>query len=733
MSNQYVVFSATEVGIGHLLSALLHSAYYAFKTGRKLALDMRRFFYFSTDRHQRFLENFSWEFPHGLEVLTDLAEVERLLSASGTYVLRMDERLDIERPLSPQVVVIPCMAPGEPYGPGAKRPDQPFRITLRGELLHSWQEVQARPEWSRGVIGLHLRRPAGEILERMNSVIIPDFAERYRLVAQQYVKAALDLAQEAGLSSPGFFVASDDHETALYVKERLPNSFALHPRIPNRAEQSWNDHVVSSGFDIRVLSDAINDLWALSSCNYLICSQYSGYSQFAVVNGPKLDASRRFEIVAPTCEQIFDSLPPEQAVEWTRAALRKGDARRQQEEFLHRWVAKALERAGRHEEAAAAMRRARWQWEATFSPAVLVPGERIDLNEVANGKCDRAVEFARKIVARLPGNPYVLAGYDRSLSNLLGCQGRLEESVEVAREAVGIEPSDPYLHADLGRALLRQERCVEAETELRQALAIEPGNPRFLSNLARCLVLSRQIGLAIATLREAISAEPTNLQWHRELIDLLLSIGCAYEAEASVRTALKVRSENASLKNLLSVVLERQGRDAEAAAEVEAAIKLEPSRVELYYRPGEFLLKARRLDEAEAMVRRGLALRGDSAALHHMLSIVLEWLGRVDEAIEAAIRSAELDSLQSHRYVRVAELMLHANRLAEAEGVLRQAVELDPSSAIAHYFLSVGFAMRGNLGDAIASARQAVELAPDDQRWKDWLASVLERATRPAG
>jgi hypothetical protein len=51
MSGKYLVLPCTEVGIGHLLTVLLHCAYYAYRTDRTLALDMRRFHYTKTDRH----------------------------------------------------------------------------------------------------------------------------------------------------------------------------------------------------------------------------------------------------------------------------------------------------------------------------------------------------------------------------------------------------------------------------------------------------------------------------------------------------------------------------------------------------------------------------------------------------------------------------------------------------------------------------------------------------------
>jgi hypothetical protein len=143
---KYVLFVATGVGLGHLLTAVLNSAYYAWRTGRALALDMREFHYVAGDKHAGFFEHFSLELPSDLEVITDLDVIDRLRHDEDLHFLRNDtERLNVDQPFPERVLLIPCLVPGEPYPISAKRRDAPFRVNLRDKLLGAWHEVMRRP------------------------------------------------------------------------------------------------------------------------------------------------------------------------------------------------------------------------------------------------------------------------------------------------------------------------------------------------------------------------------------------------------------------------------------------------------------------------------------------------------------------------------------------------------------------------------------------------------------
>ena len=119
---KYVLFVATGVGLGHLLGAILNSAYYAWRTDRALALDMREFHYVSGDKHAGFFEHFALELPPDLEVITDLDVIDRLRKDDDLHYLRIGtDVLNIDKPFTERVLLIPCLVPGEPYPISAKR------------------------------------------------------------------------------------------------------------------------------------------------------------------------------------------------------------------------------------------------------------------------------------------------------------------------------------------------------------------------------------------------------------------------------------------------------------------------------------------------------------------------------------------------------------------------------------------------------------------------------------
>src|ERR1700739_2590251 len=61
-NREYVLFASTGVGLGYLLTALLNSAYYAWRTGSAFAIDMREFHYVSVSKNAGFFEHFALEY-----------------------------------------------------------------------------------------------------------------------------------------------------------------------------------------------------------------------------------------------------------------------------------------------------------------------------------------------------------------------------------------------------------------------------------------------------------------------------------------------------------------------------------------------------------------------------------------------------------------------------------------------------------------------------------------------
>lgn len=605
---KYLLFPSTPVGIGHLFTAMLNSAYYAYRTGRVLALDMRQSLYFNTNQHAAFFEHFGFEFPPELEVVTDLDEIERIGKIADRTDVSAAQPLDISRPIENTVLVVPAYTPGLPYSIDAKRPDLPFRVVLRGPLREAWERVMAMPQWAGPVIGMHFRALVGtDPGPRMSRYLVPDFAERYDAFKEAYIEKALSIAREEGYENPAFFVTSDDVEFIDYLKTRLPNSFSIATHLP-APQQSIEEHLRVQGRDLSILIDAVNDAWCLSACEHLIYSVRSGFSQFAYLNSPKLDRRRIHSMHVPVLGEILDTLEPPVAVEWALAAARKLEERRLRPEYIYIDVARAFERAGMTDDAAQARRRAEWYREAAVPPPRVTAGEE-----------PVAIAAARRRAERSPGNPYLLAGYGDSLCEVLARHDRLDEAIAVARKALEMMPQDPYLHNQLGTLLTRSRAFDEAEQELRRAIELAPEAARLHHDLSECLKRQERWDEAIDAVRAMVALEPDEAPWHGRLGELLLLANQLGLAEAALRRAIELRGDMVPFYHMLDIVLERQQKVTEAASVLRKAQTLEPAAASWSMRLAQLLQRSGDPDGAEQAYRHVLELDPTSKAARDSL------------------------------------------------------------------------------------------------------------------
>jgi tetratricopeptide (TPR) repeat protein len=207
------------------------------------------------------------------------------------------------------------------------------------------------------------------------------------------------------------------------------------------------------------------------------------------MNSAHLDASHTFYIHMPMFEEILDSVPPETAVEWARAAARRIDLKRMILDKMHLTLARTLRRAGQDDEATLYFRRATWLFEAAHSPVVANPelfAERVHREE---GNTEFAVRRSRRAITAMPENPYFRAGYGLSLSTLLRRRGETQAAVESARAAVAIDPLDAFLHDHLGSLLVIAGDLHAAEASFRTAIDFAPDVASFYANLNACAAM----------------------------------------------------------------------------------------------------------------------------------------------------------------------------------------------------------------------------------------------------
>jgi Flp pilus assembly protein TadD len=442
----------------------------------------------------------------------------------------------------------------------------------------------------------------------------------------------------------------------------------------------------------------------------------------------------------PALKEILDSLGPEEAVAWARAAVRKANIRHLQQRYLFDWLADALDRVGQTEAAARERQRAQWHWECHHHPVVDNPERPLVQKRGRRGDQGGYLEVAQRAVQELPGNPYWLSGYGGSVSTVLLRMGRAQEAIAPARKALEIEPEDPFLYESLATILLFAGDPQEAERVIRQAIAFDNDIGSFHSVLGESLMRQRRPREAIDTYREAVRLEPDDPHLVRKLGMSLLRAGDLTAAEVTFRQAIPMRSE-AGPHIELSDALARQGRLPEAIAAVEAAVALEPTNPHWHNRLAHVLLQTGRLAEAEAAARAAIAHDSGRSAFQDTLALILQRQGRNEEALEAMQQPAELEPKDAQLRLRMARTLLGQGQFAEAEAAAGQAAELQPDMVEAYDLLSVIMERQKRPAEAAAAAQRAAALVPQDSGRQQRLAVTLihaddftgaERAAREA-
>ena len=101
------------------------------------------------------------------------------------------------------------------------------------------------------------------------------------------------------------------------------------------------------------------------------------------------------------------------------------------------------------------------------------------------GRTAEAEILSKSLTARFPKHGF---GW-KVLGAVYQAQKRYEDSLHATRHAIALLPGDAATHNNLGTALLKLGRHIDAEASFRKALAIAPHYAKSLSNLGSLLTL----------------------------------------------------------------------------------------------------------------------------------------------------------------------------------------------------------------------------------------------------
>lgn len=171
-------------------------------------------------------------------------------------------------------------------------------------------------------------------------------------------------------------------------------------------------------------------------------------------------------------------------------------------------LAKALEGAGRKDDAAQARARMNEIFRATAAPAAEGGSVSPNLQEagiaMATGQTEKALEAVRRELATSPGNPMARALEIRVLLTLK----RKEEALKIAEEALRQKPDDPQLLYLRGAVQMAFFNWQAAEKDLRRALELAPRHTAAMNELAVVLMTRNEKTEAKALLERVLQINP---------------------------------------------------------------------------------------------------------------------------------------------------------------------------------------------------------------------------------
>lgn len=168
-------------------------------------------------------------------------------------------------------------------------------------------------------------------------------------------------------------------------------------------------------------------------------------------------------------------------------------------------------------------------------------------------------------------------------------------------------------------------------------------------------------------------------------------------------------------------------RDVErATSELLASLEARPDDVSARVALSNFYMDLGDVAQAAAALDAALRLDPDNRFALLNASSVFSRAGQDEKAREALLRAARLYPADAAVNLNLGMLLAEDGKAAESEAAFRRALAADPASAQAAYNLSV-LLSRDRPDEALAFARTAVRLRPNDAKYRNALAYLIER------
>jgi len=186
----------------------------------------------------------------------------------------------------------------------------------------------------------------------------------------------------------------------------------------------------------------------------------------------------------------------------------------------------------------------------------------------------------RELNSELITDEHAISLYLNNLGAELLADGTDDKALVYLARALQIRPDFSDAWNNMGIALRRAGRMLQAEFSFRQAIVLDQANYSALSNLAQFYNQSDDPGKAESFSRRVERYRARNPYFHFFLAKLFLEEGRLVEGRASINESLRLKKEEPDFYLLLARIDKAEGREAQADANMALAVRYQKEKLE---------------------------------------------------------------------------------------------------------------------------------------------------------
>lgn len=324
---------------------------------------------------------------------------------------------------------------------------------------------------------------------------------------------------------------------------------------------------------------------------------------------------------------------------------------------------------------------------------------------------------------------------------------------DVFRKVIKLDPKNADAYTNLGVALARQKRYLEAIEAYRKALRLKPGDPLIINNLFHNLRFVGWIEGTKGNYGEAERYYGETLKLVRKYPELRKKLKTLLIEEFKdantrwpenirlreivARTLVKLDPKDGESHRMLGKTLIEKGDLSGGKKAFLKASRLLPEDHTVHTEVAYLLLNAEDFKGAEKAYRKALPLIASSdteeiGATHAMIGYVLEHKGDDESALKEYREAIRIFPDLDVAHLWLGKLLLKSGEFEEAEKELMRALELSPqenkaaTQALTDFYARLGniFMEQGNLEAANHHLNKALNLDPNNNVVKNELEKV---------